>query len=106
MELATAGGKQGPLTLRARAEAMPNMLDVTGNPHPGFDDRPITPPVADPDISAGPIIVGHYWFTGTPEVLTPYVACVDYSAGKDGPLVAYRWSGEPTLSNDRFVGFG
>ncbi|WP_244828772.1 metallophosphoesterase [Caballeronia sp. TF1N1] len=50
-----------------------------------------------------PIFVGHYWMTGKPEVLSPNVACVDYSAGKDGPLVAYRWSGESVLSSENFV---
>lgn len=53
--------------------------------------------------SAIPTFVGHYWFSGTPGVLGPTMACLDYGAGKDGPLVAYRWSGEPTLSNDCFV---
>jgi hypothetical protein len=33
-------------------------------------------------------------------------ACVDYSAGKGGPLVAYRWDGEEELRNDRFVSVG
>ncbi|GCB02606.1 metallophosphoesterase [Ralstonia sp. SET104] len=50
-----------------------------------------------------PVFVGHYWMTGQPEVLAPQVACVDYSAGKGGPLVAYRWSGEPVLSSSSFV---
>lgn len=31
---------------------------------------------------------------------TPTVACVDYSAADDGPLVTYRWDGEPALIND------
>lgn len=50
-----------------------------------------------------PIFFGHYWLTGTPQVQSPKVACVDYSAGKDGPLVAYRWDGEPTLETSHFV---
>jgi hypothetical protein len=28
---------------------------------------------------------------------------VDYSAGKGGPLVAYRFDGEQTLSQEKFV---
>jgi hypothetical protein len=31
------------------------------------------------------------------------VACVDYSAGKGGPLVAYRWNGESELQNSGFI---
>jgi hypothetical protein len=47
-----------------------------------------------------PVIFGHYWFTGTPKVISPKFACVDFSAAKDGPLVAYRWDGESGLSTD------
>lgn len=50
-----------------------------------------------------PIFIGHYWLSGTPSILAPNVACMDYGAGKDGPLVAYRWNGEPRLSDDGFV---
>jgi hypothetical protein len=31
------------------------------------------------------------------------VACVDYSVANRGPLVAYRFDGEPELSADKFV---
>jgi hypothetical protein len=50
-----------------------------------------------------PVFVGHYWMTGEPEILSSTVACVDYSAGKGGPLVAYRWSGEAELTSRHFV---
>ena len=49
-----------------------------------------------------PVFFGHYWMTGTPQMQTATAACVDYSAAKDGPLVAYRWDGEPILNNDNF----
>jgi len=49
-----------------------------------------------------PVFVGHYWETGEPRPFSPTVACVDYSAGKGGPLVAYRWDGEPTLDAGKF----
>ncbi|WP_046115562.1 metallophosphoesterase [Aquincola tertiaricarbonis] len=64
-------------------------------------DLPLAAPVVS-DHGSVPTFIGHYWMTGTPAVLTPTVACVDYSAGRDGPLVAYRWDGEPALSADRF----
>jgi hypothetical protein len=38
-----------------------------------------------------------------PEILAPQLACVDYSAGKGGPLAAYCWSGEQTLKNEHFI---
>ncbi len=50
-----------------------------------------------------PVFFGHYWQTGIPQPLLPKVACVDYSAGKDGPLVAYRWDAEPELNARGFV---
>jgi hypothetical protein len=50
-----------------------------------------------------PTFVGHYWLTGTPGVQNPTTAVLDYGAGKSGPLVAYRWDGEPVLSDDNLV---
>lgn len=73
------------------------------------DQRSLLPPVPVPEgvltgyASDKPLFLGHYWMTGKPRLLASNVACVDYSAGKDGPLVAYRWSGEQTLSADNFV---
>lgn len=52
---------------------------------------------------APPVLFGHYWFNGEPEQCSPTTACVDYSAVKGGPLVAYRWDGEPDLRADNFV---
>jgi hypothetical protein len=53
---------------------------------------------------AKPVFFGHYWLTGTPSLQSQRHACVDYSAGKGGPLVAYRYESEPDLSPERFVG--
>jgi hypothetical protein len=53
-----------------------------------------------------PVFIGHYWFTGTPAPAAAQVVCVDYSAGKGGPLVAYRFDGEPTPDASRFVAVG
>ncbi len=54
-------------------------------------------------VAGKPIFFGHYWLSGDPEVLGPHSACVDYSAGKGGALVAYRWSGESVLTAANFV---
>lgn len=42
-----------------------------------------------------------YWRTESSVALGGEAVCVDFSAVKDGPLVAYRWDGErsPTSSN-------
>jgi hypothetical protein len=50
-----------------------------------------------------PVFFGHYWLTGDIELQSPRHACVDYSAGKGGPLVAYRYDGERELSMEKFV---
>jgi hypothetical protein len=55
---------------------------------------------------AKPVFFGHYWMTGSPQMLSATAACVDYSAARDGPLVAYRWDGEPVLNNDNFRSVG
>lgn len=50
-----------------------------------------------------PCFLGHYWWHGTPAPLTDNIACLDYSVAKGGPLMAYRWQGEQTLSAEHFV---
>jgi hypothetical protein len=55
------------------------------------------------DETQKPVFVGHYWRTGKPRKLSDNVACLDYSVANKGKLVAYRWSGEKTLSDDNFT---
>jgi len=50
-----------------------------------------------------PVFFGHYWLTGKPAIQGRRAACVDYSAGKGGPLVAYRYDGEAELSEDKLM---
>jgi len=50
-----------------------------------------------------PIFIGHYWLRGTPAPQSACVACVDYSAAANGPLVAYRWQGERQLTSSHFI---
>jgi diadenosine tetraphosphatase ApaH/serine/threonine PP2A family protein phosphatase len=50
-----------------------------------------------------PILFGHYWLRGTPALLSTQRTCVDYSAGAGGPLVAYRFDGEPSLVPEHLV---
>jgi Calcineurin-like phosphoesterase len=73
------------------------------------DDMAMIPDVALPEewkahpYSGPPVLFGHYWFTGKPEVISPRFACLDYSVANGGPLVAYRWDGELELSSDKLV---
>ena len=53
-----------------------------------------------------PVFVGHYWLTGTPRIQNARTAIVDYSVARGGPLVAYRWEGEPELRDGGFVCVG
>lgn len=50
-----------------------------------------------------PVFFGHYWMNGLPRRQSRHAACVDYSAGKDGPLVAYQFEGEDELQDANFV---
>lgn len=50
-----------------------------------------------------PIFVGHYWMKGEPQLQSAALACLDYSAAHDGPLVGYRWQGESELDKSHFV---
>ena len=54
-------------------------------------------------VEGAPIFLGHYWFSGEVAVETEKVAVLDWGAAHRGPLVAYRWDGESTLSNAKFV---
>jgi hypothetical protein len=53
--------------------------------------------------SGPPVLFGHYWFSGSPEIISPQFACLDYSVAKNGPLVAYRWDGESELSSEKLA---
>lgn len=53
---------------------------------------------------AKPVFIGHYWMNGPrPELLRHNVACLDWSVAKGGFLCAYRWDGERTLDQGKFV---
>jgi hypothetical protein len=53
--------------------------------------------------SQRPLFFGHYWLDDEPSVQMQNLACLDYSAVKYGRLTAYRYDGERTLRNDKFV---
>jgi hypothetical protein len=50
-----------------------------------------------------PVFFGHYWLTGKISLQSNRCACLDYSAGKGGPLAAYRFDGESDLSAAKFL---
>lgn len=67
---------------------------------------PITPDLRSEYDNKKPVFFGHYWMTGHPALQSSTIACVDYSAANNGPLVAYRWSGEAALDAANFVAIG
>jgi hypothetical protein len=65
-------------------------------------DEPL-PMHARVSAASKPVFFGHYWLTGSPSLQSRRAACLDYSAGKGGPLVAYRFDSEPELVPEHFV---
>ncbi len=70
---------------------------------PNPEELPITAPPRNVTATtyprdSKPVFFGHYWLSGEPVLQARNALCLDYSAGKDGPLVAYRVQGdeEPT----------
>ncbi len=55
------------------------------------------------DTDPRPVVFGHYWARGKPELQSKRAVCVDYSAARGGSLVAYRWSGESDLEQENLV---
>jgi len=84
------------LTTYRTAYIGPRGVDIPDVPIP---DRKSLP---EPD---RPTFIGHYWLEpdAALEPASRRVACVDYSVAKNGPLVAYRFDGEPELTADKFT---
>ncbi len=79
---------------------------------------PMNPQIPDTALDAGaermfqgyadhepPVFFGHYFKPADSplEPERPNVACLDHSAAKDGPLVAYRWSGEREINPNHYL---
>ena len=89
------------ITLRQAALIPGDAIESDGTDFAPLPDTP-TPPMG-PLSDTTPVFFGHYWFNGTPRPTSGTTACVDYSVGNGGPLVAYRWSGDDTLTAANFV---
>jgi len=50
-----------------------------------------------------PVFFGHYWLSGSIELQSEYVCCLDYSIGKKDRLVAYRHNGESSLLENNMM---
>lgn len=74
------------LCWRDAAISVPNVNDLPEQ------DLPQTLMSLTYPISERPVFFGHYWLTGNPVLQANNALCLDYSAGKDGPLVTYEIS--------------
>jgi hypothetical protein len=90
-------------TYRSAALIPPGSNTPEGLDFPTLPDTRIDESIYAPYHDSTPLIVGHYWREGDPEVLHHRVACVDYSAGRGGPLTAYKWDGKSSLTKENFV---
>jgi hypothetical protein len=68
-----------------------------------FPDTPLPAEWKGHPYIGPPVLFGHYWFTGEPAVCSGQFACLDYSAARSGPLMAYRWDGERDLSSAKLA---
>ena len=90
-------------TLDVGALIPPGVRSLDGDVFPPLEPTPIADQVPAPYTDDTPVIFGHYWCNEEFEVLQPKTMCVDYSAAKGGPLVAYRWDGKSDLSPDKLI---
>lgn len=87
---------QAPRSLR-------DIAIVTAGQEDRVPDHPLPEGYPTLPLDGPPVFIGHYWMTGTPVPASAKVACLDWSAGKSGPLVAYRWDGEQEILQSNFV---
>ena len=95
-------------TLQELAEIPPGAKTSGGSPYPPLPSIDCQGE-ADYDYKdPKPAFYGHYWRRCEPEEgqdWTSNTVCVDFSAVKGGPLVAYRWDGEAKISGENYVEF-
>ena len=93
-------------TLREVAEIPPDSRTPEGDPYPKLPKLKCPKEAAYDYRGEKPVFYGHYWRTGEPiegEDWTYNTVCVDFSAVRDGPLVAYRWNEGTKISFGDFV---
>lgn len=87
---------ESAITVRQLAVLSPSETEkLPDTPLEGFER-----PVIDGEAAT---FFGHYWMQGRLAPVSRTMACVDYSAGAGGDLVAYRWDGEPELNEAKFI---
>jgi len=79
---------------------LPSPVDAPGDAPPHELKRVPNYPSSGP-----PVFFGHYWLESDAKQapLASNLACLDFSAANEGPLVAYRWNGERELEAKQFL---
>lgn len=96
-------GKARLAVWRHWADRLRQIALVPGDGHSLLPDIGIPEQHPVVQVTGSPILFGHHWFSGPVKLETPKVACLDWSAAANGPLVAYRWDGEGELEHGRLV---
>ena len=87
---------ESAVSWRDVAISVPNPEELPDQPLPDDVLRSAYPS------DAAPVFFGHYWMEGEPVLQAENALCLDYSAGRDGPLVSYGAEpGRKLLSLDR-----
>lgn len=93
-------------TLRELAEIPKGVTTLDGTPYPELPDQKcVEETVYDYD-GKEPVFYGHYWRSWAPDEGQDWTAttvCVDFSAVKGGPLVAYQWDRGAKVSPEHYV---
>lgn len=89
-----------PERARVGELAMPFAIDAPGD---AVSHELRRVPNYPPD--EAPVFFGHYWLMpdAAKAPLARNLACLDFSAAREGPLVAYRWNGDSELSANHFL---
>lgn len=91
-------------TLATAAEIPAGATACDGSPLGPLPDTPLDGQALPRSALDVPVLYGHYWRSGArPTIDHPRAACLDWSIAKGGKLVAYRWSGEPELTDKNLV---
>ena len=90
------------------AEIPPRSKTEKKKPYPKIKRHLIADEAHQFDFHGGsPVIYGHYWrqrADGVEIACTADTACVDFSAGRGGPLAAYQWNaGDTVISGENYV---
>ena len=78
-------------TWKEIATSVPDLNQLPDNNLPASIKQSVYP------AKSKPVFFGHYWMTGKPVLQAKNALCLDYSAGRDGPLVSYKF--DPKLTS-------